>query len=132
MAEWPEHGYLEGDNENICYWKARNLWKLSADLPVEYIPLNDFDWENDNFQCNSLNDPPLWRDIGDHMKKILAADLQYPIIISAEGNVMDGMHRILKCYAFGLDAVKAVRFDETPQPDIIRTNNEHPNRRLIS
>ena len=124
MPEWPEHGYVESDAHNLYYWTARRLWALAAALPVEEVPLDDFDWRNDNFQCNALSDPPLWRDIGDHMKQALAADLRYPVIISAEGNIMDGMHRILKCYAFGLPSVKAVRFTTNPEPDIVRPIEE--------
>jgi hypothetical protein len=119
MSQWPEHGFLESDEQNIYYWKASTLWELSSSLPIEHVALESFDWTNENFQCESLSNPPLWRDIGDHTKRILAADLQYPIVISAEGNVMDGMHRILKCYAFGLPTVKAVRFKENPPPDMI-------------
>ena len=117
MTKWPEHGYIESDEANDYYWKASTLWKLSASLPIEDVSLDSFDWTNDNFQCVSLSEPPLWRDIGDHTKKILAADLAYPIVISVEGRVMDGMHRILKCYAFGLPTIKAVRFAENPTPD---------------
>ena len=119
MPQWEEHGYVESDEANYYYWKARTLWKLSETMPVEHVPLESFDWQNDNFECNSLNHPPLWRDIGEQTKQILAADLQYPIVISAEGNIMDGMHRILKCYVFGLPTVKAVRFKENPPPDRI-------------
>jgi hypothetical protein len=114
----PEHGYIEGDGENVYFWKCKTLWKLSETMPVEHVALDSFDWTNSNFQCNSLSNPPLWRDIGDHAKKIMAADLQYPIIISSRGDVMDGMHRILKCYLFGLPTVKAVRFTTTPEPDL--------------
>ena len=123
MTKWPEHGYIESDETNDYYWKARTLWKLSASLPMEEVSLNSFDWTNDNFQCVSLSDPPLWRDVGDHAKQILAADLAYPIVISAEGNVMDGMHRILKCYAFGVPTVKAVRFKKNPAPDLVVPND---------
>ena len=122
MVNFPEHGYVESDADNLYYWKASTLWKLSEDMPTEQIALDTFDWENDNFQCNSLSTPPLWRDIGDHTKRILAADLQYPIVISADGAVMDGMHRILKCYVFGLPTVKAVRFALNPPPDMIIPN----------
>lgn len=118
MPQWPEHGYIEGDDHNLYYWKARTLWEQSASLPVEHVPLESFDWTNGNFQCNSLSNPPLWRDIGDQAKRIVAADLQYPIVISSEGNIMDGMHRVLKCYVFGLPTVKAVRFKENPPPDM--------------
>jgi hypothetical protein len=119
MAFPKEHGYIEGDEHNLYFWKVRTLWKLSESMPVEHVPLDSFDWTNQNFQCESLSTPPLWRDIGDHTKKIMAADLQYPIVISAEGNIMDGMHRILKCYVFGLPTVKAVRFTVNPPPDHI-------------
>jgi hypothetical protein len=113
-----EPGYLEGDGIHVFFWKLSTLWKLADTMPVEHVPLESFDWTNENFQCDSFSNPPLWRDIGDHTKRILAADLNYPIVISAEGNIMDGMHRILKCYVFGLPSVKAVRFTETPPPDM--------------
>ena len=100
MPQWEEHGYVESDGENYYYWKARKLWKLSENMPVEHISLDSFDWENDNFQCNSLSQPPLWRDIGDHAKRILAADLQYPIVISANGDIMDGDAPGLKVLCF--------------------------------
>ncbi|MBK9124902.1 MAG: chromosome partitioning protein ParB [Chloroflexi bacterium] len=112
-----EHGFISGDGEFSYYWKARTLWKHAESMPVEQVALDSFDWTNENFRCNSLSSPPLWRDIGDHARRILAADLQYPIIISAEGEVMDGMHRILKCYVFGLPTVSAVRFTVNPKPD---------------
>jgi hypothetical protein len=117
MAFPNEHGFISGDEKNLYYWKCKTLWKLAEDLPVEDVPLESFDWTNENFQCESLSNPPLWRDIGDHAKRILAADLQYPIIINAEGDVMDGMHRILKSYVFGLPTIKAIRFTTNPAPD---------------
>lgn len=119
MATWPEHGYVEKHGDNLHYWRASTLWKLSESLPREHILLDSFDWTNDNFQCNSLSDPPLWRDIGDHTRRILAADLQYAIVISAEGNIMDGMHRVLKAYVLGIESISAVRFVENPPPDMI-------------
>jgi hypothetical protein len=112
-----EHGYIEGDDKNLYYWKVTTLWKAGEELPVEEVPLDSFDWTNENFQCESLSKPPLWRDIGDHAKRIMAADLKYPIIMDGKGNVMDGMHRILKCYVFGLPTVKAVRLVTVPPPD---------------
>ncbi|MEL6525002.1 MAG: chromosome partitioning protein ParB [Chloroflexota bacterium] len=116
--KWPEHGYIEIHDDNMHYWKCSRLWKLTEDFPVEHISLDDFDWENDNFQWN-LDRPPFWKEVGDHTKRILATDLQYPIILSDEGNIMDGMHRVLKSYVFGLPTVKAVRFSKNPEPDMI-------------
>jgi hypothetical protein len=121
MVKWPEHGFLDDDAEgkNVLYWKASTLWKLSETMEIEHVPLDSFDWTNENFQCGNLSNPPLWRDIGDHAKRIMNADLQYPIVINSKGHVMDGMHRILKAYVFGLPTVKAVRFKEDPPRDMI-------------
>ncbi|MEM9951424.1 MAG: hypothetical protein AAF846_07485 [Chloroflexota bacterium] len=127
MPTFPEHGYVEDDGTNYYYWKASTLWQLSESMPIEHVPLSEFDWTNDNFECNSLSDPPLWRDIGDHAKRIINADLKYLIIISDEGNIMDGMHRILKCYVFDVPTIKAVRFEKNPAPDLVIPINEEKN-----
>ena len=46
-----------------------------------------------------------------------AADLSFPIILSADGAVMDGRHRVLKALLQDRDHVEAVQFDEDPEPD---------------
>jgi len=43
--------------------------------------------------------------------------LKYPIILSKEGRVMDGMHRIIKALLLGHKTIKAVQFKEDLQPD---------------
>ena len=43
--------------------------------------------------------------------------LEYPIILSAENFVMDGMHRVSKALLKGIPKVSAVRFTKTPLPD---------------
>lgn len=123
--KFPEHGYIEEDDTNLYYWKASTLWKLAETMLVEQVPLDSFDWTNDNFQFEPPEQPFLWRHIGDEAKRILNADLSYPIIISADGDIMDGMHRVLKCYVFGLPTVNAVRFTETPPPDQVIPRVHH-------
>jgi hypothetical protein len=56
-------------------------------------------------------------DLALHMKRALAADMDYPVILDAEGFVMDGWHRITRALVEGQGTVKAVRFDETPPCD---------------
>lgn len=51
------------------------------------------------------------------VRLIDAADLSYPIILSASGGVMDGMHRIVKAVLDGRTTIDAVQFDEDPDPD---------------
>ena len=56
------------------------------------------------------------------MKRVQAADLQYPVIMDGDGFVMDGWHRIMKAILEDRDHVMAVRFDETPPCDYIKSN----------
>lgn len=54
-----------------------------------------------------------------HLDLIEAADLQYPIILAADGRVMDGMHRVARAMRSGATDIEAVRFDADPPPDHI-------------
>ncbi len=45
------------------------------------------------------------------------ANLSFPVILAAEGRVMDGMHRIAKALMLGRETVDAVQFTVTPEPD---------------
>jgi hypothetical protein len=47
------------------------------------------------------------------------ADLSFPIILSASGAVMDGMHRIVKASLQNKDSIEAVQFDDDPEPDSV-------------
>jgi hypothetical protein len=51
------------------------------------------------------------------MQRIQAADLSIPIILSADGHVMDGMHRVAKAWLLGLTEIQAVQFPQDPEPD---------------
>jgi hypothetical protein len=58
-----------------------------------------------------------WRELIKHVALIEAADLSYPIILSAAGEVMDGMHRIVRAVLRGDADITAVQFEEDPEPD---------------
>jgi hypothetical protein len=45
------------------------------------------------------------------------ADLAFPIILAADGRVMDGMHRVSRALRLGLSDIEAVQFREDPPPD---------------
>jgi hypothetical protein len=55
----------------------------------------------------------------EHVRLIERADLSFPIILSATGAVMDGMHRVAKALLEGRDEIEAVQFEEDPEPDHI-------------
>jgi len=60
-----------------------------------------------------------WRQIVEHVRLINEADLSYPIILSASGDVMDGRHRIAKAAVIGCDVIDVVQFDVDPPPDYV-------------
>jgi len=45
------------------------------------------------------------------------ADLAFPIILAADGAVMDGMHRVAKALRAGHTTIEGVRFLVDPPPD---------------
>lgn len=102
-----EHTYSNGKGE----WNVFRLWELAAGLPVkEWDPEAFHEWED--WAWGELN----LGSFASHMRRVQDADLSYPVILSAEGNVMDGCHRIVKAWLKGVP-VRAVQFDETPPPD---------------
>jgi hypothetical protein len=96
-------------------WDVNRLVELTRSLPREQVPLEtirelDETWTGDD-------EPRTWRALVEHMKLIDAADLSYPIILSADGAVMDGMHRVVKAARQGRRTIDAVQFDVDPDPD---------------
>lgn len=90
-------------------WSVPRLLELSRNLPVIDIPLDHLNLAN---YYNKLN----LREMVMHMRTVLAADLDCPIILDEDGEIMDGRHRIMKALLHDLPTIKAVRFDENPYP----------------
>lgn len=73
--------------------------------------------------CWFGEDTPTCREVARHTKKIMEADLSFPVILSSEGLLMDGGHRIAKAWIAGEETVQAVQFIEDPEPDFYRESN---------
>jgi hypothetical protein len=54
-----------------------------------------------------------------YAKLINETELKYPIILSQDGRVMDGMHRVCKALILGLESISAVQFTIEPEPDFV-------------
>jgi len=116
----PDAGHTYSTRQTLI-WKVPRLIELSRDLPVQEVYLEDLPvWEPemDGWGIRGLDD------FVGNMQRVLDADLSYPIILSAEGWVMDGMHRIAKAKLQGFTTIKAVRFPVNPLPDSVRTDLE--------
>jgi hypothetical protein len=100
-------------------WDCDRLVELAEALPREMIPLESIR-ELDEAYWRAPEDPHLTcREIVDHMRLVWEADLSCPIILSSDGRILDGMHRVAKAALEDLDEIEAVRFDRDPEPDYV-------------
>jgi hypothetical protein len=117
--------YFRPSERGLLAWDVDRLVALSSSLPRIQVPLSELKELDAN--CFGDDEPPTWRSMIEHLKLIEDADLSFPIILSANGSVMDGRHRIAKAAMLGLAAIDAVRFSEDPSPDYIgRAPSELP------
>lgn len=58
---------------------------------------------------------PYVLDFVSHMRAVLSADLSKPIILSPEGFLIDGKHRVARAIHEGATHILAVRFDTEPE-----------------
>jgi len=70
-------------------WSVSRLFELSKELPVMEIPVDHL---NVYYQYDRLT----LRDMVTHMMAVNDADMNMPIILDEDGELMDGRHRIMK------------------------------------
>lgn len=109
--------HLRPTNKGFDAWDIDKLIEASKTFPVVSVPLDDIKELDENFWYQGERDVPTCRSIGQHLKLINEADLSYPVILSEDRRVMDGMHRIVKALNLGQFTIKAVIFKNTPPPD---------------
>jgi hypothetical protein len=109
--------YFRPSSRGLLAWDVDRLIQLSGHLPRKRVPLDeirelDEDWFGED-------ERPTWRAMLEHVRLMEAADLSFPIILSASGDVMDGMHRVARAALEDRSGVDAVQFDEDPEPDYV-------------
>ena len=92
-------------------WSVARLVELSKDLPIFEAPVAAIATDYTITDSNDI------RNFVAHVKKVLEADLDYPIILAANGVIMDGRHRLAKAILEGRKTIKCVRFEVDPPPD---------------
>lgn len=107
--------FFRPSSEGLCAWDVDRLVRLARDLPVHAVPLSRIrELDEPVF---GEGEPPTWRSLVAHLQLVDAAELRYPIILAADGTVMDGRHRVAKALREGRSTVDAVQFPEDPPPD---------------
>ncbi|HKT09492.1 MAG TPA: hypothetical protein VJR24_16450 [Gemmatimonadaceae bacterium] len=111
--------FFRSSPDGLLAWDVDRLVTLSRSFPVRAVPLNDIR-ELDEVKVIDDNGHPItWRGFVEHAAMMKAADLAYPIILSADGAVMDGRHRVAKALFEGRATIDVVQFSEDPAPDFV-------------
>jgi len=101
-------------------WSVERIWKIAYNLPIKNVPLESIsNLDEVSWFGNDPGNAPTCRNVADHARRIYEANFDYPVILSAEGWVMDGMHRVCKAYILGWKTVRAIQFTQNPEPDEI-------------
>ena len=100
-------------------WDVDRLIQLSSELPRRSIALSDIREIDEVYWFDEELHRPTCRSVIDHMRLIHDVDLSFPIILGADGRVMDGMHRVAKALLRGESEIQAVQFAIDPTPDYV-------------
>lgn len=109
--------HLRPSPRGLLAWDVDRLIALTSGLPQLSIPLTAIRELDEPFWFQQGDTVPTCRAIAEHAKLMMETDLQYPIILSADGGVMDGMHRVCRVLLEGRSHIAAVQFPEDPAPD---------------
>jgi len=106
--------YVGGRN---LIWDVHRLVELTQSYPVQQVPLSSISELDELFWFDGVD--ATCRAVALHAKLIMETDLAYPIILSSQGRVMDGMHRVCKALLENNPTIAAVQFQQDPEPDYI-------------
>lgn len=92
------------------YWGVARLIDDTKNLkpfncPLAALDLSHIIWKNSDMV-----------DLAWHCKKVNEADLEQPIILSWDGSIADGRHRVIKAIISDKRFIKAVRMHWKPAP----------------
>lgn len=104
-------------NGDTLIWDVDKLVKISEHYLPKEVMIESIDDIDKNFWFQGNNDVPSAREIAKHIEYAEKTSFKYPVILSSDGSVMDGMHRILKALMKGKETIKVVQFLEDPEPD---------------
>ena len=97
-------------------WDLETIWNASKNAKPTRIKVselwdkrykNEWCWQNEGEELNNLF-------FLHHMRRVLNADLSYPIMISEEGLIFDGVHRLDKAKHLDLEYIDCLVFEKDP------------------
>ena len=111
--------HLRPSPAGLLAWDVDRLIRLAAHLPPHEVPLEAIRELDEPFWFGGGSEEATCRAVAEHARLIRDTELRFPIILGADGRVMDGMHRVAKAYLEGRATVAAVRLEADPEPDYV-------------
>ncbi|HEU0079629.1 MAG TPA: hypothetical protein VFQ76_18370 [Longimicrobiaceae bacterium] len=111
--------HLRPSPSGLLAWDVDRLIDLTAHLPRVEVPVDSIRELDEPVWFGGGRGDATCRAVADHARLISETDLSYPIILGADGRVMDGMHRVARAYLEGRATILAVRMEVDPEPDFV-------------
>lgn len=111
--------WFRPSERGLLAWDVHRLIVLSRELPIREVPITAISELDSTYWYGDEAERPTVRSLVEHMRLVQAADFDHPILLSASGRVMDGMHRIAKAELEGRETIAARRFEVDPEPDYV-------------
>lgn len=111
--------HFRESKDGLLAWDVHRLIDLAKGIAPGPVDLSAIREVDEPYWFDAEDPPPTCRDLIEHMRLVDATDLAYPIILSPDGRVMDGMHRVAKALLQNQRRIMAVRLPSLPEPDYI-------------
>lgn len=98
------------------YWRVEELIKESQSLPVRRMTVSELLPRIQNGSWFDAKEQVTIGKVLPHVRRILDADLSFPLILAADGRIMDGSHRLAAASIRGIEHIDVVQFEQDPLP----------------
>lgn len=117
MSDIMEHtcSLIVGGSKAV--WRVDTLWNYAKDIEIELKSLSDFDLAVDCW-FQDVQAPTLLN-VAKHTQRINNADITFPILLTPDGDVLDGFHRLAKAWIMSLENIPTIQLRNLPPPDYL-------------
>lgn len=98
----------------VYKWNVPDLLAQAAGLSIFWANVDRFNLDVDAWFGEACK--PTITNLLHHMRVVQNANLDDPILLSAEGHVFDGLHRLAKCALEGVAVIRCRQFQINPAP----------------
>lgn len=113
--------YSQTYSDGKSTWDVRDLWEAASRLPSSLVPILELPGFEDLLGSYIWSKHEEWTkaltiaEILEHSDRVANADLTYPIILTPDGHIADGYHRVVKAIRKGHSSILAIRLGKMPE-----------------